>query len=207
MILVRGDRMIKSNLKILLAENNIRISKISNDTGISRTTLTALSENHLKGIQLDTMNKLCKYLRISPSDLFAYAPVDITPKVSNIEVIGYNNDASDDKNAETMEIPCTLFLNFDTGMEKFSVEFEAVGRYFVEGYDKLIFNFLPVDNGDTLLRAEKIINNLPKVLKNDVYQSVSEMIDKELRASSTGNNLIELAQLLDRPSISIEFES
>lgn len=199
--------MIKNNLKVILVENGVRISQVAKDTGIARSTITALSENHSKGIQLDTMNKLCMYLRVSPSDLFAYAPVDITPKVSNIEVIGYNNDVSDDKNAETMEIPCTLFLNFDTGVEKFSVEFKAVGKYFVEGYDKLIFNFLPVDNGDILLRAEKIINNLPKVLKNDVYQSVSEMIDKELRASSTGNNLIEIAQLLDSPIVRIEFVS
>ena len=56
--------MIKSNLKVKLAENNIRISKIANDTGISRTTLTALSEGHTKGIQFDTLNKIFRYLKI-----------------------------------------------------------------------------------------------------------------------------------------------
>lgn len=41
--------MILTNLKVLLAERNLSISKVSNDTGISRTTLTALSSNNCKG--------------------------------------------------------------------------------------------------------------------------------------------------------------
>ena len=34
--------MIKHNLKVILAENNIRISKLANDTGIARTTYTKI---------------------------------------------------------------------------------------------------------------------------------------------------------------------
>jgi len=34
--------MIKSNLNVKLAENNLKISKVYNDTGISRSTLTTL---------------------------------------------------------------------------------------------------------------------------------------------------------------------
>lgn len=81
--------MIKHNLKVILAENNIRISKLANDTGIARTTISALCENHSKGIQLDTMDKLCRYLKVTPADLFVYAPVDISPKVFDLNVIGY----------------------------------------------------------------------------------------------------------------------
>ena len=81
--------MIRNNLKVILAENNVRISKLANDTGIARSTITALSENRSKGIQLDTMNTLCKYLQVTPSDLFVYAPIDITPSVFDMKVIGY----------------------------------------------------------------------------------------------------------------------
>ena len=62
--------MIKSNLKILLAKRNLKITKVSNDTGISRTTLTSLASNYAKGIQFDTLENLCNYLKISPNDLF-----------------------------------------------------------------------------------------------------------------------------------------
>lgn len=69
--------MVRCNLSILLAERNLKITKVSNDTGISRTTLTYLANNYSKGIQYDTLNTLCTYLHISPSDLISYIPVDI----------------------------------------------------------------------------------------------------------------------------------
>lgn len=62
--------MIKCNLAVLLAERNLKISEVSKRTGISRTTLTALTQNQSKGIQFDTFDKLCTTLKISPNDLF-----------------------------------------------------------------------------------------------------------------------------------------
>lgn len=69
--------MLKSNLSVLLAERNLKITKVSNDTGISRTTLTALCYGAAKGVQFDTLNTLCIYLRTQPDKLFAFTPVDI----------------------------------------------------------------------------------------------------------------------------------
>lgn len=69
--------MIRCNLAVLLAERNLKISKVSADTGISRTTLTALSNNYSQGIQFDTANKLCVYLKVTLSDLFSFVPVTI----------------------------------------------------------------------------------------------------------------------------------
>lgn len=62
--------MIKCNLAVLLAERNIKISELSKRTGISRTTLTALNQNQSKGIQFDTFDTICSYLKVSPNDLF-----------------------------------------------------------------------------------------------------------------------------------------
>lgn len=76
--------MIRFNLSVLLAERNLKITKVSKDTGISRTTLTSLASNNSKGIQFDTINTLCKYLSINPEDLFSYIPFDIvTPKITS----------------------------------------------------------------------------------------------------------------------------
>lgn len=76
--------MLKSNLKVLLAERNISITQVSNDTGISRTTLTSLM-SVAKGIQFETMNALCNYLKITPSDLFIYVPYDIEIKLDSFK--------------------------------------------------------------------------------------------------------------------------
>ena len=161
--------MIKSNLKVILAENNLRVSKVANDTGISRTTLTALSENHSKGIQLDTMNKLCKYLKILPSE---------------------------------------LFLNIDTGIEKFSEEFNAIGKLVNDGdelFNRIIFNFKPVDDADTQLKVKNIIDGLPTLLRNSLFELIREIISLELDKASQGIHPIEWAQILDWPTINIDF--
>ena len=62
--------MIKSNLNVKLAENNLKISKVYNDTGISRSTLTTLATGDPKGIQLDTIDTLCRYLNITQKHVY-----------------------------------------------------------------------------------------------------------------------------------------
>lgn len=69
--------MIRSNLAVVLAEQGLRITKVSKDTGISRTTLTALANNQSQGIRFDTLNSLCMYLKVTPNQLISYYPIDI----------------------------------------------------------------------------------------------------------------------------------
>ena len=70
--------MLIPNLSVLLAERRLTLSKVSEDTRISRTTLTALTAGHAKGVQFDTLNTLCQYLNVAPGDLFLYRPFDLT---------------------------------------------------------------------------------------------------------------------------------
>ena len=77
--------MIKSNLATLLAERNLKITKASEDTGISRTTLTSLASGNAQGIQFDTIDNLCIYLSVAPGDLFLYVPFDIVLLTSDFE--------------------------------------------------------------------------------------------------------------------------
>ena len=56
--------MIKTNFAVLMAERGLKIADVYEDTGISKTTLMTLSENTGKGVQFDTVDKLCNYLGI-----------------------------------------------------------------------------------------------------------------------------------------------
>lgn len=69
--------MIKNNLSLLLAERNLKITRVSKDTGISRPTLTSLVQNNSKMIHFETINILCQYLRVTPEIFFEYLPFDI----------------------------------------------------------------------------------------------------------------------------------
>lgn len=57
-----------------MAERGLKIADVYEATGISKTTLMAISENTGKGIQYETMDKLCNFLNVSPKDFFVYAP-------------------------------------------------------------------------------------------------------------------------------------
>lgn len=69
--------MIRNRLSVLLAERGLKITKVANETNISRNTITAVSQNDIKMIQLETINELCNYLRITPCEFFEYSPLDI----------------------------------------------------------------------------------------------------------------------------------
>lgn len=69
--------MIRNNLAVLLAERQIKITRVAKDTGISRSTVTSIAQNETKMIQLEVINNLCMYLNIEPKDFFVYVPIDI----------------------------------------------------------------------------------------------------------------------------------
>ena len=87
--------MIHCNLALLLTERNLKITKVAADTGISRTTLTTLSNNYGQGIQFATLNTLCKYLSVTPEQFFSYVPFDV--EVNKSTLVG-----------ETLLIDCSL---------------------------------------------------------------------------------------------------
>lgn len=98
--------MIRCNLSVLLAERNLKISRLSTMTGISRTTLTSLTNNYSQGIQFDTINTICNFLNIKIDQLISYVPVDI--KVRNVFLNDYvlNIELTIVKNTRTFN--CSL---------------------------------------------------------------------------------------------------
>lgn len=64
--------MVRCKLGSILGDRDISITNVSNATGISRTTLTALKKNKCRGISFRTLDVLCTYLNVSPGDLIDY---------------------------------------------------------------------------------------------------------------------------------------
>lgn len=79
--------MLRCNLSVLLAERGLKITEVSNETGISRTTLTSLASNANQGLHLDTINKLCIFLRVKPEEFFEFVSFDIEPVIKQFKVI------------------------------------------------------------------------------------------------------------------------
>ena len=66
--------MIKNRLSIILGEQRMRVSELSKLTGISQNALNKISHNKTKGIDFDTLNKLCNALERNSQDIFEFIP-------------------------------------------------------------------------------------------------------------------------------------
>lgn len=110
--------MVRCNLSVLLAERNLKITRVCKDTGLSRTTLTYLANNYSKGIQYDTLNKLCAYLQVLPGELISFVPVDIShlnvlrtgDKNEQLEIELEITHRGVTKNASSVEMRICIFL-------------------------------------------------------------------------------------------------
>jgi putative transcriptional regulator len=66
--------MIRIHLGRLLGERKLKMSQLSQQTGISKNALSDLYYEKTKGIQFDTLEKICAALNCTVADLLEYVP-------------------------------------------------------------------------------------------------------------------------------------
>ncbi len=66
--------MIKNRLSEIMGYKRIKGYEIINLTGIGRKTLYNIYHDKTKGIEFETLNKLCFALDCTTNDLFKYIP-------------------------------------------------------------------------------------------------------------------------------------
>ena len=64
--------MVKCHLSKIMGENKLKISELSEATGINRGTLTRLYKENFTRIDMEVVDKLCEYFDISVCDLFEH---------------------------------------------------------------------------------------------------------------------------------------
>lgn len=67
--------MIINKLHLIMSDRKIRnISELARETELDRRTLTAIYDGKNKGIDYETLNKLCNYFECSIFDLIEFVP-------------------------------------------------------------------------------------------------------------------------------------
>lgn len=64
--------MIKCHLSRLMGERKLKVMDVARDTGLHRNTITLLYQETSARIELDTLDKLCKYFNVGVAELFEY---------------------------------------------------------------------------------------------------------------------------------------
>lgn len=171
--------MILCNLAILLAERHLKITKVSQDTGISRTTLTALANNYGKGLQFDTIDTLCLYLKTTPAQLISFAPV-------TIDCIKVAVDSGD----------LSLEITMDVEMSGKKRSCIIIGDAFAS-YDKVVIDNLQIELGfideeanpdpdtkENNIILEKAFGMLSRIFIEDIAKTISQKIIESIDAIS-----------------------
>lgn len=66
--------MLKSRLKVLLAEHDMTQSKLSELTDIRPGTVTNIVNNNIKQIPVEAVCKICELFNCDIGDIFQYVP-------------------------------------------------------------------------------------------------------------------------------------
>lgn len=66
--------MIKCHLSRLMGERKLKIVDLARDTGINRGTVTRLYFETAERVEIEVINKLCKYFQCTISELFEFIP-------------------------------------------------------------------------------------------------------------------------------------
>lgn len=174
--------MIKTNLAVLMAERGLKISDVYEATGISKTTLMAISDNTGKGIQYETMDKLCSFFNVTPNSFFVYSPYNFNFHVLDSEdTFPWNN---------LKDIAITVFKSSMLKSFTFSPDvITPMGEFFnvtKKDADCIInYNFaIEIDNEEKSKRAKNefyhIYDELPTMLKADLNKHFLSLVLKNL---------------------------
>lgn len=66
--------MIKNNLRILMAIKKMRIVELARISNVDYRTISNLYNEKSKGIEFETLDKICKALQCSASEIFEHIP-------------------------------------------------------------------------------------------------------------------------------------
>lgn len=169
--------MIICNLAVLLAERKLKISKVSADTSISRTTLTALYYNEGKGIQYDTANLLCIYLGVNMGELFTVLPFDLSVEECQIGT----------EKLQSHETPLVFRCRYLDHKHRFTVYLEALFHWDEVQPHSYLFevDIHSEQNQNTALQNQqltKALQQLPRKLLFEIGEQFDIALLNALRA-------------------------
>lgn len=173
--------MLRNNLSVLLAERQLRISKVSNDTGISRTTLTSLTTNNSKMVQLETINKLCQSLNVSVAQFFEYVPFDFDYTFDQGEI----DSSSDYKHGEPLCFNSSLFINVSENNNHIdTIELQGYTEHYGYNNDTLLVGVgLRLSDNEQLKRLQLFLERLSVAFIEDIKKDIESVIVDTLKNS------------------------
>lgn len=162
--------MLANRLTVLLAERGLSIKEVVEATGISRNTISNLSNNPTGNINTETTDILCNYLQVTPNEFFEYSPflLSFYDYTKNINDVSYHISE--------------LYKNIYSSLEKcMAIKSKQGDQEYMYSFEGVFSN--SDDGDDTYTRADKY-NLYISLFTNDdfgteVYSKLSIRFKKQ----------------------------
>ncbi|UTH13026.1 helix-turn-helix domain-containing protein [Macrococcus equipercicus] len=183
--------MIVCTLKEVMNQRNVKVSDIVRDTKVTRPTITALYNNRSKGIQFETMEKLCNYLNVNPNQLFTVSDLEVDYSLIN------------DLEERIGTLKKVVALKMDNGINTHTVFFDLTilatnsedKEIIVEAdhipYDEIGFlEFIFSVNENTDKEALEYLNSLRGSIKNHILGTLNDGIGNSIISKYEIDNIL-----------------
>ncbi|QCU91005.1 helix-turn-helix domain-containing protein [Thiomicrorhabdus sediminis] len=68
--------MINSNLSTLMGSRRLKVIDVARELGVNRSSIDLLYNNQAKRVDLETLDKLCKFFECTPNDILNFTNED-----------------------------------------------------------------------------------------------------------------------------------
>lgn len=164
--------MIRNRLSELLSERGLKISRVAKEVGIARSSLTSMVQNDSEMVRYDAIDKLCKYLNVSPNDFFEYMPISIEYTFDEEPNVEYSIDYNFDNKLvlDKFVFDFLVDVNAYGKSETFDLEVKFMG---FEPNEKTNFK---ISNESNTEKLKEVINYLTPGLKNVLHKRIQKQM-------------------------------
>ncbi|WP_164508322.1 helix-turn-helix domain-containing protein [Companilactobacillus kedongensis] len=166
--------MLANKLNVLLAERQLTIKEVVEDTGLSRNSISNISNNVKANISTETIDILCNYLGISPNEFFDYAPLMLNLAFSKNEYDCFIEVKTKQKRKEYNYAYKFISKNKDD---------PEINEQRNKNYD-IYIDVYTDENPDSFLN---IYRTLPVGFQTDINKAFIETIEKALNSDIRDN--------------------
>lgn len=68
--------MIKSNLSTLMGSKRLKVIDVAREIDVNRNAIDLLYKDEAKRVDLEVLDKLCKFFECTPNDIIVFTPED-----------------------------------------------------------------------------------------------------------------------------------
>lgn len=188
--------MIRNRLSEIMYEREIKVVRMAKDIGVARNTITNTASNTSEMLQMNTINKMCNYLKITPCEFFEYSPLDFEFKFFESEHLSLKVDNKIDPLGNdwfTFGFACILLIDVKENLSNiasFDTEIVSESRPIYNEKNntveiKVNVKFSTKEQEDSFI---SIYNQLSNEFKKMVYKDLVKQYKEFLKSILNNEN-------------------